>query len=91
MFPVEALKYDNTVWPSICRTLISPTASGHSGVGRFPQPPSAPGRPDHACQALRSVKSCGLDRYNSTGWLRSKSLATTYTHPRSESGVGIGS
>ena len=39
MLPVLALKYDSTVLPSICRTLISPTRSGHNGVGGLPHPP----------------------------------------------------
>ena len=45
MLPVLALKYDSTVLPSIWRTLISPTWSGHSGVGGLFQPPPGPARP----------------------------------------------
>src|SRR5262245_43224743 len=37
--PVLALKYDSTVSPSTCRTLISPTRSDHKGVGGLPHPP----------------------------------------------------
>src|ERR1700754_4008410 len=87
ILPVLALKYDSTVWPSICRTLISPTRSDHNGVGGFPQPPCA----DQPCQLARSVNVCGLARYSTGGPLRSKLLATMYTQPLGESGFGIGS
>ncbi len=87
MFPFEALKYESTVLPSICRTLISPVRSGHSGVGGFPQPSSR----DQPCQPDRSVNVSGVARYSTTGPLRSKSLATMYTQPLCESGFGIGS
>src|SRR5215213_457642 len=52
MLPLLALKYDNTVFPSTWRMLISPIRSGHSGVGVLPQPPSD----DQPCQLARSVK-----------------------------------
>src|SRR6185312_2963832 len=87
MLPVPALKYDNTVLPSICRILVSPTRSGHSGVVALPQPAAD----DHPCQLARSVNVSRFERYRTTGPVRSKLLATTYTHPVGDSGVGIGS
>ena len=57
MLPVLALKYDSTVLPSICRMLISPTRSGHSGVGGLS--PAAAHRPALPARPVGEVCGCG--------------------------------
>ena len=46
---------------------------------------------DQPCHLARSVNSFGGTRNKRTGPVRSKLLATMYTQPVGESGVGIGS
>ena len=72
----------------LANTKLKP-GTGHSGVGGLFQPP--PGPAAQPCHRDRSVNVCGVARYSSTGRLRVKLLATMYTHPVCESGVGIGS
>ena len=91
MLPVLALKYDSTVLPSICRTLISPDPVRPQRRRRLVPATVRSDTADQPCQLARSVKVSGVARYSTTGPLRSKLLATMYTQPLGESGVGIGS